>query len=64
MKPLPKNRLFVWLNSKIMFLANLLQKIPAKTTPPAFRLMQIGSLFWQSRAPENSSYDLSTFRGS
>jgi hypothetical protein len=50
MKPLPKNRLFVWLNSKIMFLANLLQKIPAKTTPPAFRLMQIGSLFWQSRA--------------
>ena len=50
MKLLPKNRIFVWLNGKVMFFANLLQKIPAKTTPPAFRLMQIGSLFWQSRA--------------
>ena len=50
MNSLSKNRLLVWLNDKIMRFGNLLQKIPAKTTPPPFRLMQIGSLFWQSRA--------------
>jgi hypothetical protein len=33
-----------------MGLVSALQTIPAKTTPPPFRLMQIGSLFWQSRA--------------
>jgi hypothetical protein len=33
-----------------MGFANVLQNIPAKVTPPPFRLMQIGSLFWQSRA--------------
>jgi precorrin-6B methylase 2 len=33
-----------------MGIASALQNIPAKVTPPPFRLMQIGSLFWQSRA--------------
>jgi hypothetical protein len=36
--------------SKIMKFANWLQDIPNKITPPPFRLMQIGSSFWQSRA--------------
>jgi hypothetical protein len=31
-------------------LSNRLQRLPNKLTPPAFRLMQIGSAFWQSRA--------------
>lgn len=36
--------------SKIMKFATWLQDIPNKITPPPFRLMQIGSSFWQSRA--------------
>ena len=31
-------------------LASRLQRLPDKLTPPPFRLMQIGSAFWQSRA--------------
>jgi hypothetical protein len=50
MKKLVTNRLRVKFFEKLMSFASLLQKIPAKTTPPPFRLMQIGSLFWQSRA--------------
>lgn len=30
--------------------ANWLQKLPAKLTPPPFRLMEISTAFWQSRA--------------
>jgi len=30
-------------------LSNLLQRLPNRLTPPPFRLMQIGSAFWQSR---------------
>ena len=50
MKRLAVNPFRVNLFQMIMRLANALQKIPARTTPPPFRLMQIGSLFWQSRA--------------
>lgn len=50
MKKLANNRFRVKMFEKIMRIANVLQKIPAKTTPPPFRLMQIGSVFWQSRA--------------
>lgn len=39
-------RLFPWL----MRFAGWLQKIPNKITPAPFRLVQIGSAFWQSRA--------------
>lgn len=49
MKKLARNRFRVRLFDKLMAFASALQAIPAKTTPPPFRLMQIGSLFWQSR---------------
>ncbi len=35
---------------KLMKFATWLQNLPHKLTPPPFRLMQIGSAFWQSRA--------------
>jgi len=35
--------------AKLMKFAAWLQNIPNKITPPAFRLIQIGSAFWQSR---------------
>lgn len=35
--------------AKLMKLAAWLQNIPNKITPPPFRLIQIGSAFWQSR---------------
>ena len=50
MKKLARNKFRVKLFEKVMSFVSLLQNIPAKTTPPPFRLMQIGSLFWQSRA--------------
>ncbi|MEJ2141671.1 MAG: methyltransferase [Gammaproteobacteria bacterium] len=50
MKKLAYNRFRVKIFEKMMRFANALQKIPTKTTPPPFRLMQIGSVFWQSRA--------------
>jgi hypothetical protein len=36
--------------ARMMKFAAWLQDIPNKITPPPFRLMQIGSAFWQSRA--------------
>ena len=36
--------------SRLMKFANWLQALPNRLTPPPFRLVQIGSLFWQSRA--------------
>ncbi len=33
----------------LMKIAAWLQNIPNKVTPPPFRLIQIGSAFWQSR---------------
>ena len=50
MKKLATNTFRVKLFNKLMGFASALQNIPAKITPPPFRLMQIGSLFWQSRA--------------
>lgn len=50
MKKLAVNTFRVKLFNKLMGFAGTLQNIPAKITPPPFRLMQIGSLFWQSRA--------------
>ncbi len=35
--------------AKAMKFGSWLQAIPSKLTPPPFRLMQIGSAFWQSR---------------
>lgn len=35
---------------KLMKVSAWLQNLPNKLTPPPFRLMQIGSAFWQSRA--------------
>lgn len=35
--------------ARLMKSANWLQNLPNKLTPPPFRLMQIGSAFWQSR---------------
>jgi len=36
--------------AKLMKFASWLQNIPNRVTPPPFRLIQIGSAFWQSRA--------------
>lgn len=36
--------------AKVMKFAAWLQNLPNKLTPPPFRLLQIGSAFWQSRA--------------
>jgi hypothetical protein len=44
-----KNRLKVQLFSILFKFAAWLQDIPNKVTPPPFRLIQIGSAFWQSR---------------
>lgn len=48
--PLQKNAGAVRRFSRLMRFAGWLQNIPNKMTPPPFRLMQIGSAFWQSRA--------------
>jgi hypothetical protein len=48
--PLQKNAGAVRRFSKLMKFAGWLQNIPNRITPPPFRLMQIGSAFWQSRA--------------
>ena len=45
-----KHRSAVWRFNNLMKFAGWLQTIPNKMTPPPFRLMQIGSAFWQSRA--------------
>jgi hypothetical protein len=48
----------------IMKFGNWLQSIPNKLTPPPFRLMQIGSAFWQSRALYvAASLDVATILG-
>jgi len=46
---LQKNAASVRLFAKLMKFASWLQGIPNKITPPPFRLIQIGSAFWQSR---------------
>lgn len=48
--PFQKNATAVRRFAKTMKFAAWLQALPNKLTPPPFRLMQIGSAFWQSRA--------------
>lgn len=48
--PFQKNAGAVRRFSGLMKFASWLQNIPNKVTPPPFRLMQIGSAFWQARA--------------
>lgn len=50
MKSLQKHRFKVKLFGSAMALANRLAAIPNKLTPPPFRLLQLESAFWQSRA--------------
>ncbi len=50
MKTLLKNKLAVKRYKTIMNIGNWLSQLPYKLTPPPFRLIQIGSAFWQSRA--------------
>jgi hypothetical protein len=50
MESLQKNRFKVKMFSRAMAFANWLASLPNRLTPPPFRLMQIGSAFWQSRA--------------
>lgn len=48
----------------LMRLAAWLQRLPNKLTPPPFRLIQIGSAFWQSRALHVAvSLDIATVLG-
>lgn len=47
---LSKNRFAITRYRKLMRFANWLQELPNKVTPPPFRIIQIGSAFWQSRA--------------
>lgn len=47
---LQKHALAVRCFSGLMKFAGYLQNLPNKLTPPPFRLLQIGSAFWQSRA--------------
>jgi hypothetical protein len=49
-RSLQKNRFKVKMFARLVGLTNWLARLPNKLTPPPFRLMQIGSAFWQSRA--------------
>lgn len=49
MKHLQKHRVGVWLFGRLMRFAARLQRLPNRITPPPFRLLQLGSAFWQSR---------------
>ncbi len=62
--PLQKNAGAVWRFSRLMKFAGWLQNIPNKITPPPFRLMQIGSAFWQSRVLYVAArFDIATVLG-
>lgn len=50
MKSLARNRLAVKTFHMMMGFARWLQAMPDRVTPPPFRLLQIGSAFWLSRA--------------
>jgi hypothetical protein len=47
---LQKNRIAIGLFAQAMKFAAWLQNLPNRITPPPFRLVQISSSFWQSRA--------------
>lgn len=62
--PMQKNAGAVRRFSRLMKFAGWLQNLPHKLTPPPFRLMQIGSAFWQSRALYAAArLDLATLLG-
>ena len=44
-----QHRMGNWLFNKMIGVSSLIQNIPNSITPAPFRLMQIGSSFWQSR---------------
>ncbi len=50
MTTLQRNRGKVRAFARMMKVADWIASIPARVTPPPFRLIQIGSAFWQSRA--------------
>lgn len=50
METLQKNRGKVRLFHRLLRVASWIAAIPDRVTPPPFRLIQIGSAFWQSRA--------------
>lgn len=50
MKSLQKHRIKVKLFDLAVVLANRLAALPNKLTPPPFRLLQVESAYWQSRA--------------
>jgi hypothetical protein len=50
MAGLQRNKFKVALYQRMLGLANRLAALPNRLTPPPFRLIQIGSAFWQSRA--------------
>lgn len=50
MNSLQRNGLKVRLFQAVMALANWLAALPNKMVPPPFRVMQMGSAYWQSRA--------------
>jgi len=50
MVTLQKHRFRTWLFNQLMAFASWLAALPNMLTPPPFRLIQIGSAFWQSRA--------------
>ncbi len=50
MPKLQRNTLKSYLFQKAMEFANKLASLPNRITPPPFRLIQIGSAYWQSRA--------------
>ncbi len=49
MSSFSRNRLAVKAFQKALAFAGAIQSLPDKITPPPMRLIQIGSLFWQSR---------------
>lgn len=50
MEHFAKNRFKTSLFHRMLKLANAISALPTKLTPPPFRLIQMGSAYWQSRA--------------
>jgi len=64
MSSFARNRFAVKAFQKALCFAVWIQKLPGRMTPPPMQLMQIGSLFWQSRALHVAArLDLATLLG-
>ncbi|MDT9002411.1 methyltransferase [Paucibacter sp. APW11] len=64
MSSLQKQSLQAWAFGWAAALANRLQRLPNRLAPPPFRLIQIGSAFWQSRALHAAAeLDIATLLG-